>query len=428
MSADRLPWPPSGKPFAASANAPGVDDIVAIPTTAIVDPLTLQAARILENPPPEQSWVQGLIYLVISLFIFAAIGVFQWTPIDLVLLVAILFLHEAGHYLGMRLFNYQDVKMFFIPLFGAAVSGRSTSVEGYKEAIVLLLGPLPGIFLGLVLGIACFFYDSAVLRSAATMLIWINGFNLLPLMPLDGGRVLHLILFSRQRHVEAAFRVLTAALLGLWALAAGAWGLGIFAVLLLIGTPTTFQIARLATQLRGAFPPRPDTNPAAPLPHELAVALIERVRSAFPQVPQPANLATLARQVWERIHLRPPGVIASILLLALCGATIFVMLCALFVFNVPIPIPITERGANGAIVRKEQTRVWGRLLRSKELAADGVAHGRFVEYFPHTDKIHREGAFARGQMDGLWTTYHADGQIESQQMYGEGVPVVPPNP
>jgi hypothetical protein len=229
--------------------------------------------------------------------------------------------------------------------------------------------------------------------------------------------------------VEAAFRVLTAALLGLLALGLGAWGLGIFAVLLLIGTPSAFQIARLAHQLGQAFGPSPNTNPAAPLPHELAVALIERVRAAFPQVPQPANLANLARQVWERIHLRPPGPLASVLLLALCGATIVFTLFALVVFHVvPISVRIIEPGADGVLVQKDQVRIWGRLQSSQELNAAGVPHGRFVEYFPNTDQVHNEGAFAHGMKDGIWTTFTPDGKIETQQTYREGVPLLAPAP
>ena len=54
-------------------------------------------------------------------------------------LLGVLLFHELGHYAGMRLFGYRDVRMFFIPFFGAAVSGRREGVAAWKEAIVLLL-------------------------------------------------------------------------------------------------------------------------------------------------------------------------------------------------------------------------------------------------------------------------------------------------
>jgi Zn-dependent protease len=406
----------------------GTNEVVPQTDAPVADAITLQTAQVLENPPPTRTWLHSAILLVVSLVVFAGIGMFSWTPTDLVLLVAILFLHESGHYLGMRMFNYQDVKMFFIPFFGAAVSGRASSVAGYKEAIVLLLGPLPGIFLGIALGMVCMFEGSQLLRTAALMLIGINGFNLLPLMPLDGGRVLHLIVFSRQRHVEALFNVATAALLGLMALGLGAWALGIFAVLILIGVPTTFQVAGLAKQLRQAFQPAPNANPAAPLPHELAVSLAQRMRAAFPQVTAPSTLAGLARQVWERMHLRPPGLIASVLLLGVSGATIVVMLAAIVVFNFPIPARALHKKADGATVAVDQVRVWGQVRTSQEVDADGIPHGRYVEYFPYTDDVHIEGAYSHGTQDGVWTTYREDGQVESQETYRDGELVVPKSP
>src|SRR5262245_12447829 len=178
-----------------------------------LDPLTEATLHEIEHPQPDRSWVQSAVLLGISLVAFAATGFFNHGPSELVLLIGVLLFHELGHYAGMRLFNYQDVRMFFIPLFGAAVAGRSRSVEGYKEAIVLLLGPLPGLVMGGLLGLAAMTSGSELLRSAAMLLLVLNGFNLLPFMPLDGGRLLHLVLFSRQHYLEALFRVLTGGLL-----------------------------------------------------------------------------------------------------------------------------------------------------------------------------------------------------------------------
>jgi Zn-dependent protease len=420
--------PPGGEPTPAMSFSPDAMAVGHVPLAAPLDPLTSAAARALELPPAQRTWIQSAILLAITLVLFAAAGAFQATPVNLLLIVAVLLLHESGHYLGMRLFNYQDVKMFFIPFFGAAVSGRSTSVEGYKEAIVLLLGPLPGIVLGLILGAICVFYDNALLRTAATMLIGINGFNLLPLMPLDGGRLIHLIVFSRQRHIEAVFRVLTALLLGLLAWAISAWLLAIPAFFLLISTQANFQVSRLAQQLRGAFHPGAATNLAAPIPREWALALIERVRVVFPQVLQPAALANLARQVWERIHLRPPGFIASVLLLGLYGGTFCATPIALIAFQVPIPSNEPVPQPDGSLKQARVVRTWGRVQSSTELNDRNQRDGRHVEYFPYSGQVKVDGAYADGLQDGVWTTYREDGQVESQEEYRQGVLVEPQAP
>jgi hypothetical protein len=45
----------------------------------------------------------------------------------------------------MRIFHYRDVRMFFIPFFGAAVSGRHYNIAGWKKAVVSMMGPVPAL-------------------------------------------------------------------------------------------------------------------------------------------------------------------------------------------------------------------------------------------------------------------------------------------
>ena len=59
--------------------------------------------------------------------------------------MAVLFIHESGHWLGMKVFGYRDLKMFFIPFFGAAVTGKQRkAASGAAGAVIALLGPAPG--------------------------------------------------------------------------------------------------------------------------------------------------------------------------------------------------------------------------------------------------------------------------------------------
>jgi Zn-dependent protease len=389
-----------------------------------LDPVTAEVARALESPLSQRTWLQTLALLAFTLVIFAMAGFFENTPIDLAVLVGVLLFHESGHYLGMRLFNYQDVRMFFIPFFGAAVTGRSTSVEGYKEAIVLLAGPLPGIILGMVLGIVCMFYDSAILRSATLMLLFINGFNLLPLLPLDGGRLMHLIVFSRQRHLEAAFRVITALLLGLCAWALDAWLLAGLAVFMLMGTRANYLVSKLAQQLRGPLQPGSEINLSDRIPPEQALPLIERVRQTFPTL-QAGALTGLVRQVWERMHLRPPGLAASLLLLAIYFASFVATPIAAVMYLMPLESIASQENPDGSVSLRQEVRVWGRVRESTDLGPDGKPHGRHIENDPLTGQLRAEGQFFEGERDGVWTFYDSDGQVELRQAYrrGEEIPL-----
>jgi hypothetical protein len=84
---------------------------------------------------------------------------------------------------------------------------------------MLLAGPLPGILIGLALALALRAGGGLALRTAAAMLIAVNAFNLLPLAVLDGGKLLQLTIFQRDRRLEMTFLVVAS--VGL--LAASVW-------------------------------------------------------------------------------------------------------------------------------------------------------------------------------------------------------------
>src|SRR4051794_9139015 len=153
-------------------------------------------------------WGNAIVILLISVGLFVAAGA-AWRNWEFtLLLIPILLFHEAGHWVAMKIFGYRNLRMFFIPLFGAAVTGKHWNVPGWKKALVSLAGPVPGIVLGAVLGIAGLVTQHPALTKAALFLLLINGFNLLPVLPLDGGHVLHATLFCRNRYLDIAFRLM----------------------------------------------------------------------------------------------------------------------------------------------------------------------------------------------------------------------------
>src|SRR6185503_11851369 len=94
------------------------------------------------------------------------------------------------------------------------------------------------------------------------LLVTLNGFNLLPILPLDGGHVLHATLFCRNRWLDVVFRGLAiAGLVGLGILGGGRL-LVYIAISLAVGLPLAFKLARITDDLRRqSFPP--------PLPNEM---------------------------------------------------------------------------------------------------------------------------------------------------------------
>jgi stage IV sporulation protein FB len=112
----------------------------------------------------------------------------------LVNLLVVLVIHELGHFIAMKVFKYENVRMLFIPLMGAFVQGKKSNYSQKQSLIVLISGPFPGIVIGNLL----FWYSTwspynTWLGQPAILFILLNIINLLPLDPLDGGQMFKLL-------------------------------------------------------------------------------------------------------------------------------------------------------------------------------------------------------------------------------------------
>jgi Zn-dependent protease len=269
-------------------------------------------------------WAAAGWVLVISLVLFLALGAARWNWRFTLLIIPVLLFHECGHWAAMRIFHYRNLRMFFIPLFGAAVTGRNWNLPGWKKAIVSLAGPLPGIALGIFLGVVGLISRKPLLSEAAFLLVFINGFNLLPVLPLDGGHVLHTILFCRNRWLDVIFRLL--AIGGLLLLSVA--GLGkvflYLAIFMGISLPVAFKLARVTDTLRRANlpPPLPDEDQ---IPVPTAQAIITEVKAAFPKGVNNKAIAQHALNVFETLNAKPPGALATIGLMMVHGGAFFLV-------------------------------------------------------------------------------------------------------
>jgi Zn-dependent protease len=276
------------------------------------------------------NWVSGLLILGVSLALFIGAGMTQkWESIWL--LIAILFFHEMGHYVAMRLFGYRNLQMLFIPFLGAAVSGRNYTAPGWKKVIVALAGPLPGIVVGAVLAGVGIYQDKPVYLSAALLALLLNGFNLLPVLPLDGGRVAQTILFARHHLLDVAFRIMAAAVLALGGFFAGDKILLYIGIFMLISIPAAYKLAKIATELRRTGMRPADLPADNVIPAADAAPIIQRVQAAFPLAKGPKMVAQHTLQVYETLATRPPGWLASIFFGLVHGGSIVFTLIVLMV-------------------------------------------------------------------------------------------------
>jgi Zn-dependent protease len=108
-------------------------------------------------------------------------------------LVFVLFIHELGHLLMMKYFKYENVRMLFIPMMGAFVSGKKERYIQKESLLVICAGPIPGFLIGIVLLIVANSFKSIFLVNFSLMFIVLNYVNFLPIYPLDGGQFIKLI-------------------------------------------------------------------------------------------------------------------------------------------------------------------------------------------------------------------------------------------
>ncbi len=278
------------------------------------------------------STTSNFILLVVSVIAFMALGLLAFDIRFLYFVIPILLFHELGHFIAMRVFKYKNVKMFFIPLLGAAVSGRNFNVEGWKKVIVSLAGPVPGILLAIPLAIVGAVYDMPLLRESAIYLVVINGFNLLPLIPLDGGWVMHALFFSRHPWLDATFRVAAAVLMILAGIFLPAIFLAIFGGFMLIAIPVVLRNGRIAHKLAHENVPVASGDEQS-VPPETMKRIVEELPKEGAQG-TPKFLAQSTLQIFEMLNTKSPSGMATFGLLFVYIGSILACLAVPFAFNI----------------------------------------------------------------------------------------------
>lgn len=224
------------------------EPVEAAPVVNPMQELEFQAAQTIFLAPPRVKNNTWLLLLTFALFVGATMIQGDATSVtEIATLVGVILLHELGHAVAMLAFRYTDVRVFFIPFFGAAASGRRYGVARWKQGLVLMMGPLPGLVLGCVLLLRG---ATGLEHTVALQLVAINAFNLLPIAPFDGGQLFNLVLFSRHRHVEIGFLTVAAlAVLGL-ALLLKTWIFGVLGLFMLLSIPVRKQVLAAANELK----------------------------------------------------------------------------------------------------------------------------------------------------------------------------------
>lgn len=105
-------------------------------------------------------------------------------------LMAGIFIHELGHIRAMKAYGMKTKGVYFLPFLGAAAVAEEDFLDRKAETVIGLWGPVYGLITAMI---AFAIYAQTGSPLAAGIAAWlgvVNLFNLLPIKPLDGGRIL----------------------------------------------------------------------------------------------------------------------------------------------------------------------------------------------------------------------------------------------
>ena len=137
--------------------------------------------------PKPMNW--GKFVFSIALFFLIFNFFLGWSESVVGALIGVILIHELGHFLTMKMFGYKNVHMLFIPFLGAYTSGMKDDVPYTHELITLFAGPIPGLMVGMIMMPFANLEDPGLYDKICFMFLGLNLFNMLPVIPLNGGRI-----------------------------------------------------------------------------------------------------------------------------------------------------------------------------------------------------------------------------------------------
>lgn len=152
-------------------------------------------------------------------------------------LIACLVIHEYGHIRAMKYFGMPTKGIYLIPFMGGLALSDGKINTRWQDVVISLMGPFFGLGMSLLMLLAYWVTGNIFFAGVAAFNSLLNLFNLLPILPLDGGHVLKSISFSMNSITGLVLCGLGAAL---GVAISYSFGLALLGFLLLIGSIEIF--------------------------------------------------------------------------------------------------------------------------------------------------------------------------------------------
>lgn len=153
--------------------------------------------------------------LITGALTFASfLALFGWSVAAM--LIVVILVHEFGHVIAMRWAGIPIKGIYFVPFFGAVAVGGGNAKSEVERGLVALMGP--GFSLCTTAALTALSQQSTdpFIRQLALTSAMLNGFNLLPIYPLDGGHIAQALLSRAGAEALRAFQAVTMFAGGRW--------------------------------------------------------------------------------------------------------------------------------------------------------------------------------------------------------------------
>ncbi|SFD28669.1 Zn-dependent protease (includes SpoIVFB) [Pseudoalteromonas denitrificans DSM 6059] len=148
-------------------------------------------------------------------------------------IVTCLVVHEYGHVKAMQYFGIKTKGIYLIPFVGGLAVSDDKINTRWQDVVISIMGPCFGLFMSLACIVLYYATEMELFAGAAVLSALLNLFNLLPILPLDGGHVLKSISFSMRSWVGLSV-CMSGIALGAWV--AYTFGLALLVFFLFVGS------------------------------------------------------------------------------------------------------------------------------------------------------------------------------------------------
>ena len=148
-------------------------------------------------------------------------------------LIACLVFHEYGHIRAMKYFGMQTKGIYLIPFMGGLALRDEKINTRWQDVVISIMGPTFGLLMSLLCLLLYWLTGEMIFAGLATFNALLNLFNLLPILPLDGGHILKSISFS-MNSIVGLLACIAGAAIGVFV--SYTFGLALLGFLLLIGS------------------------------------------------------------------------------------------------------------------------------------------------------------------------------------------------